>query len=85
MYGNKALTLSGGLYRPVDVCKKSYLNTPKSIFLPFPLSPLPPVLPASCAPCSTHLRQYWYQYIWFVNLDLTGMFLLGREAMRPRK
>lgn len=27
--------------------------------------------------------RYWYQYIWFVNLGVAGMFLLGREAMRP--
>ncbi|MEH2178043.1 hypothetical protein [Nostoc sp.] len=30
-----------------------------------------------------HIRQYWYQYIWFVCLGITGMFILGREAMRP--
>lgn len=29
------------------------------------------------------IRQYWYEYIWFVNLGVAGMFLLGREAMRP--
>ncbi|WP_017654476.1 hypothetical protein [Fortiea contorta] len=29
------------------------------------------------------IRQYWYQYVWFVNLGVTGLFLLGREAMRP--
>jgi hypothetical protein len=29
------------------------------------------------------LRNYWYQYICFVCLGVTGMFLLGREAMRP--
>ncbi|MDZ8034753.1 MAG: hypothetical protein RMY64_14085 [Nostoc sp. DedQUE08] len=29
------------------------------------------------------IRQYWYQYIWFVCLGITGMFILGREAMRP--
>jgi hypothetical protein len=29
------------------------------------------------------IRQYWYQYVWFVSLGITGMFLLGREAMRP--
>ncbi|BCL36085.1 hypothetical protein [Nostoc sp. MS1] len=28
------------------------------------------------------IRQYWHQYIWFVNLGVAGMFLLGREAMR---
>jgi hypothetical protein len=27
--------------------------------------------------------KYWYQYIWFVNLGVAGMFILGREAMRP--
>lgn len=30
------------------------------------------------------MRQYWYEYIWFVCLGVAGMFLLGREAMRPR-
>jgi len=29
------------------------------------------------------IRQYWYQYVLFVSLGVTGMFLLGREAMRP--
>lgn len=29
------------------------------------------------------IRQYWYQYIWFVCLGVAGMFVLGREAMRP--
>jgi hypothetical protein len=29
------------------------------------------------------IRQYWYQYIWFVSLGVTGMFILGRESMRP--
>ena len=28
------------------------------------------------------IRQYWYQYIWFVSLGVAGMFILGREAMR---
>ncbi|MBW4613972.1 MAG: hypothetical protein KME21_11990 [Desmonostoc vinosum HA7617-LM4] len=28
-------------------------------------------------------RQYWYLYVWFVSLGVTGMFILGREAMRP--
>jgi len=27
------------------------------------------------------IREYWYQYIWFVSLALLGC-LLGREAMR---
>lgn len=30
------------------------------------------------------IRQYWYQYIWCVSLGVAGMFLLGREAMRPQ-
>lgn len=30
------------------------------------------------------IGQYWYQYIWFVSLGVTGMFILGREAMRSR-
>ncbi|MDF5706723.1 MAG: hypothetical protein PUP90_03320 [Nostoc sp. S4] len=29
------------------------------------------------------IRQYWYQYAWFVSLGIAGMFILGREAMRP--
>jgi len=29
------------------------------------------------------IRQHWYQYVWFVSLGITGMFMLGREAMRP--
>jgi hypothetical protein len=29
------------------------------------------------------IQQYWYQYVWFVSLGVTGMFILGREAMRP--
>lgn len=29
------------------------------------------------------IRQYWYQYVWFVSLGIAGMFMLGREAMRP--
>jgi hypothetical protein len=29
------------------------------------------------------IQQYWYQYVWFVSLGVTGMFMLGREAMRP--
>ncbi|MDZ8183931.1 MAG: hypothetical protein RMX96_03580 [Nostoc sp. ChiSLP02] len=29
------------------------------------------------------MHQYWYQYIWFVSLGIAGMFILGREAMRP--
>ena len=26
---------------------------------------------------------YWHEYVWFVCLGVTGMFILGREAMRP--
>jgi hypothetical protein len=26
---------------------------------------------------------YWHEYIWFVCLGVAGMFILGREAMRP--
>lgn len=29
------------------------------------------------------LHQYWYAYIWFVCLGVAGLFMLGREAMRP--
>jgi len=29
------------------------------------------------------IRQYWYQYVFFVSLGVAGMFILGREAMRP--
>ncbi|WP_066423818.1 hypothetical protein [Anabaena sp. 4-3] len=29
------------------------------------------------------IRQYWYEYVWCVSLGVAGMFLLGREAMRP--
>jgi hypothetical protein len=29
------------------------------------------------------IRQYWYQYIWFVCLGIAGMFVIGRETMRP--
>ncbi|NJM23062.1 MAG: hypothetical protein HC907_32485 [Richelia sp. SM1_7_0] len=29
------------------------------------------------------IARYWGEYIWFVCLGVTGMFLLGREAMRP--
>ncbi|MBD2361577.1 hypothetical protein [Anabaena sp. UHCC 0399] len=31
------------------------------------------------------IHKYWYQYIWFVSLGVTGMFLLGREAMRSQQ
>ncbi len=42
------------------------------------LSTLHPELSAT-----EQVGKYWYQYIWFVNLGVAGMFLLGREAMRP--
>jgi hypothetical protein len=29
------------------------------------------------------IQHHWYQYIWFVCLGITGLFMLGREAMRP--
>jgi hypothetical protein len=29
------------------------------------------------------IRAYWHQYVWFVGLGIAGMFMLGREAMRP--
>ncbi|XGV95627.1 MAG: hypothetical protein ACAF41_23155 [Leptolyngbya sp. BL-A-14] len=29
------------------------------------------------------LHHYWYAYIWFVCLGVAGLFMLGREAMRP--
>ncbi|UKO97968.1 hypothetical protein [Nostoc sp. UHCC 0870] len=31
------------------------------------------------------IHLYWLQYIWFVSLGVTGMFLLGREAMRSQQ
>lgn len=29
------------------------------------------------------IGKHWHQYVWFVCLGVTGMFILGREAMRP--
>jgi hypothetical protein len=29
------------------------------------------------------IQKFWYQYVWFVCLGVAGMFILGREAMRP--
>ena len=29
------------------------------------------------------VRHYWYQYVWFVCLGVAGLFMVGREAMRP--
>ncbi len=31
------------------------------------------------------IGRYWYQYVWFVCLGVAGLFILGREAMRPTK
>ncbi|HIK27268.1 MAG: hypothetical protein N3E45_05985 [Oscillatoriaceae bacterium SKW80] len=30
------------------------------------------------------VRYYWYQYILFVSLGVTGMFMLARESIRPK-
>lgn len=30
-----------------------------------------------------HIGSYWYPYIWFVSLGVSGLFMLGRESMRP--
>jgi len=27
---------------------------------------------------------YWHQYVWFVSMGVAGMFMLGREALRPK-
>ncbi|MDX2243258.1 MAG: hypothetical protein NW224_21470 [Leptolyngbyaceae cyanobacterium bins.302] len=29
------------------------------------------------------VRRSWHQYVWFVGLGITGLFMMGREAMRP--
>lgn len=29
------------------------------------------------------IHMYWYEYIWFVCFGVAGMFMLGRESMRP--
>jgi hypothetical protein len=28
-------------------------------------------------------HDYWLQYVWLVSFGVAGMFMLGREAMRP--
>lgn len=28
--------------------------------------------------------KYWHQYIWFVSIGVAGMFMLGRETLRPK-
>lgn len=33
---------------------------------------------------SAQIRAYWYPYIGFVSLGVTGLILLGREAMRGK-
>jgi hypothetical protein len=30
------------------------------------------------------IQQFWYQYVWILGLGVAGLFMLGREAMRPR-
>ena len=30
------------------------------------------------------IGKYWHLYIWFVGLGVTGLFMLGREAMRSQ-
>lgn len=32
---------------------------------------------------SEQIHHYWHQYVWFVGLGISGLFMLGREAMRP--
>lgn len=34
---------------------------------------------------SNQMHHYWHEYIWFVCLGVTGMMILGREAMRPKE
>ena len=29
------------------------------------------------------VRNFWYQYVWVVCLGISGLFMVGREAMRP--
>ncbi|BAY61647.1 hypothetical protein NIES22_17140 [Calothrix brevissima NIES-22] len=29
------------------------------------------------------MQKFWYQYVWFVCLGVAGLFILGRETMRP--
>lgn len=29
------------------------------------------------------VQHFWRQYIWFVGLGISGLFMMGREAMRP--
>lgn len=31
------------------------------------------------------VRHHWYQYVWFVCLGISGLFMVGREAMRPKE
>lgn len=32
---------------------------------------------------AVQVHHYWHQYIWFVCLGISGLFMMGREAMRP--
>ena len=48
------------------------------MFLLLYLSSLQPQLGAIA-----QIRHYWYEYVWFVSLGVTGLTLLAREAMRP--
>ncbi|HIK14842.1 MAG TPA: hypothetical protein IGS53_06050 [Leptolyngbyaceae cyanobacterium M33_DOE_097] len=29
------------------------------------------------------IYHYWHHYVWFVSIGISGMFMLGREALRP--
>lgn len=29
------------------------------------------------------VKHYWYQYVWLVCFGIAGLFMVGREAMRP--
>lgn len=29
------------------------------------------------------VKHYWHQYVWFVGFGIAGLFMVGREAMRP--
>lgn len=32
---------------------------------------------------AAQVHHFWHQYVWFVGLGIAGLFMLGREAMRP--
>ncbi len=48
------------------------------VFLLLYLSALQPELGAI-----DQIGHYWYEYVWFVSLGVTGLAVLAREAMRP--